>query len=260
MASDRRNASSLEQMKKKKTQQEEDEIEMNNDDDAGAVVDTSRSRDGLLYTLLRLKVCGPLFVLRKKLVRSYLSRNQNYLGITQTEYDGGFRRQGQRVLTDEEHGRVHAAGGLPLRPLDRRGVTYPVVLVHLAKTCRLRTGWGDFLRSSGVRQDDDTHVGNVVEIWAFRSPAWPTGLGLVLLHYTKKEDDAIITASLQQEEEEDAVTTSSDSDQEAQCINDQDDVDAKNCSPLGQGRQDGNCSPLEEEVVHAAAILISMMK
>jgi hypothetical protein len=82
----------------------------------------------------------------------------------------------------------------------------------------------------------------------------------VLLHYTKKEDDAIITASLQQEEEEDGVTTSSDFDQEAQCINDQDDVDAKNCSPLGQGRQDGNCSPLEEEVVHAAAILISMMK
>jgi len=133
-----------------------------------------------------------------------------------------------------------------------------MVLVHLAKTCRLRTGWGDFLRSSGVRQDDDTHVGDVVEIWAFRSPAWPTGLGLVLLHYTKKEDAEFMASLEQAEEEEDGIRTSSDSDQEAQCIKDQqDDVDEKNCSPLGQG-QDGNCSPLDREVVCAAAILVSM--
>jgi len=122
-----------------------------------------------------------------------------------------------------------------------------MVLVHLAKTCRLRTGWGDFLRSSGLRQDDDTHVGDVVEIWAFRSPAWPTGLGLVLLHYTKKEDAEFMASLEQAEEEEDGIRTSSDSDQEAQCIKDQqDDVDEKNCSPLGR------------EVVCAAAILVSM--
>lgn len=221
---------------------------MNDDDSGGAIVDTSRSRDGLLLTLLRLKVCSPpSFVLRKKLVRSYLSRNQNYLGITQTEYDGGFRRRagGQRVLTDEEHGRVHAVGGLPLLALDRRGVTYPMVLVHLAKTCRLRTGWGDFLRRSGVRQDDDTHVDDVVEIWAFRSPVWPTGLGLVLLHYTKEEDTMITASLLQQEAEEEedgSIITSSDS-----------------SSDSGQD-EDGvkNCSPLDKEEVLAAAILISM--
>lgn len=148
--------------------------------------DTS-GRDGLLYTLVqRLQVCRPSLVLRKPLVRSYLNRQQNYLGITQAEYDRGFRRPG--MLTGGEHDGVHGTGGLPLRALDRRGASYSMVLVHLTKTYRLRSGWGRFLCNAGVRQDDDEHVGDVVEVWAFRSPAWGDGLGLVLLHYSKEEE------------------------------------------------------------------------
>ncbi|RLN00830.1 hypothetical protein C2845_PM06G09860 [Panicum miliaceum] len=139
---------------------------VDDDDEASS---GSRARDGLLYTLVqRLQVCRPVLVLRKALVRSYLSRQQNYLGITPAEYDRGFRRPG--LLTGDEH----------------RG--YVTVLAHLKKTYRLRAGWGGFLRNAGLLQDDDRHVGDVVEVWAFRSPAWGAKLGLVLLHYTKEED------------------------------------------------------------------------
>ncbi|RCV15626.1 hypothetical protein SETIT_3G072200v2 [Setaria italica] len=133
-----------------------------------------------------MQVCRPVLVLRKPLVMSYLSRQQNYLGITRAEYDRCFRRPG--LLTADEHGGVHGRGGLPLRALDRRGVQHRMVLAHLKKTYRLRAGWGRFLRNAGVRQDDGGHIGDVVEVWAFRSPAWGTKLGLVLLHYTKEED------------------------------------------------------------------------
>ncbi|KAF8725578.1 hypothetical protein HU200_020115 [Digitaria exilis] len=171
---------------------EEDNDEEMNDavvDDGGGG-DTS-GRDGLLFTLVqRLQVCRPALVLRKPLVRSYLNRQQNYLGITQAEYDRGFRRPG--MLTGDEHDGVRCPGGLPLRALDRRGVSYSMVLVRLKKTYRLRAGWGRFLRNAGVRQDDDAHVGDVVEVWAFRSPAWGDGLGLVLLHYTKEEEAEIM--------------------------------------------------------------------
>ncbi|PVH61641.1 hypothetical protein PAHAL_3G084100 [Panicum hallii] len=157
---------------------------VDDDDEASS---GSRARDGLLYALVqRLQVCRPVLVLRKALVRSYLSRQQNYLGITPAEYDRGFRRPG--LLTGDEHSGVHRAGGLPVRALDRRGVEYVTVLAHLKKTYRLRAGWGGFLRNAGLLQDDDRHVGDVVEVWAFRSPAWGAKLGLVLLHYTKEED------------------------------------------------------------------------
>jgi hypothetical protein len=159
-----------------------DEQEMNGGEEASSV------RDGLLYTLVqRLQVCRPALVLRKPLVMSYLRRQQNYLGITRGEYDRCFRRPG--LLTADEHVGVRADGGLPVRALDRRGVQYRMVLAHLKKTYRLRADWGRFLRNAGVRQDDDRHVGDVVEVWAFRSPAWDGAkLGLVLLHYTKEEE------------------------------------------------------------------------
>ncbi|CAN6340386.1 unnamed protein product [Urochloa humidicola] len=181
------------------------------DDDGDGTAAASRGRDGLLFTLVqRLQVCRPALVLRKPLVRSYLSRRQNYLGITRAEYARGFAP----LLTDEERSRVRSGGvgsggggGLPVRALDRRGVEYRMVLAHLEKTYRLRAGWGRFLRNAGVRQDDgaDSHVGDVVEVWAFRSPAWETKLGLVLLHYTK-EEDAQMTAVVDDDEEAVAVS------------------------------------------------------
>ncbi|CAN6358176.1 unnamed protein product [Urochloa humidicola] len=180
------------------------------DDDGDGTAAASRGRDGLLFTLVqRLQVCRPALVLRKPLVRSYLSRRQNYLGITRAEYANGFAP----LLTGEERVRVRAGGaangggGLPVRALDRRGVEYRMVLAHLEKTYRLRAGWGRFLRNAGVRQDDgaNMHVGDVVEVWAFRSPAWETKLGLVLLHYTK-EEDAQMTAVVDDDEEAVAVS------------------------------------------------------
>ncbi|KAF8667076.1 hypothetical protein HU200_053255 [Digitaria exilis] len=147
-------------------------------DDGGG--DTS-GRDGLLFTLVqRLQVCRAALVLRNPLVRSYLNRQQNYLGITQAEYDRGFRRPG--MLTGDEHDGVRCPGGLPLRALDRRGVSYSMVLVRLKKTYRLRAGWGRFLRNPGVRQDHDAHVGDVVEVWA--SGRRRGVMGLELCYFT----------------------------------------------------------------------------
>ncbi|RLN27608.1 hypothetical protein C2845_PM05G09630 [Panicum miliaceum] len=157
---------------------------VDDDDDEASSGARARARDGLLYTLVqRLQVWRPVLVLRKALVRSYLSRRQNYLGITPAEYDRGFRPP-----------RRAPHGGLPVRALDRRGLEYVTVLAHLKKTYRLRAGWGRFLRNAGLKQDDDRHVGDVVEVWAFRSPAWGAKLGLVLLHYTREEDAAMTMA------------------------------------------------------------------